>query len=61
MSSRKVRNEKVLSDCGKELIRRQEFKGVEDAQQAIKQSVETYNYKRTHQGLGSLREILDDK
>jgi transposase InsO family protein len=38
----------------KELIRRQEFKGVEDAQEAIKKWIETYNYKRTHQGLGGL-------
>ena len=38
----------------KELIRRQEFKGVEDAEEAIKGWVETYNYKRTHQGLGGL-------
>lgn len=38
----------------KELIRRQEFKGVEDAAAAIKKWVETHNYKRTHQGLGGL-------
>jgi len=38
----------------KELIRRQEFKGVEEAEEAIKQWVETHNYKRTHQGLGGL-------
>ncbi len=38
----------------KELIRRQEFKGVEDAEEAIKQWVEIHNYKRTHQGLGGL-------
>ena len=38
----------------KELIRRQEFKGVEEAQKAIKQWVEIHNYKRTHQGLGGL-------
>ena len=38
----------------KELIRRQEFKGVEEAKEAIKKWVETHNYKRTHQGLGGL-------
>lgn len=38
----------------KELIRRQEFKGVEEAEEAIKKWVETYNYERTHQGLGGL-------
>ncbi len=38
----------------KELIRRQEFKGVKDAEGAIKKWVETHNYKRTHQGLGGL-------
>lgn len=38
----------------KELIRRQEFKGVEEAEEAIRKWVETYNYKRTHQGLGGL-------
>ncbi|MEE8605140.1 MAG: DDE-type integrase/transposase/recombinase [Candidatus Aminicenantaceae bacterium] len=38
----------------KELIRRQEFKGVEDAEEAIKKWVEIHNYKRTHQGLGGL-------
>jgi len=38
----------------KELIRRQEFKGVEEAEEAIKKWVETHNYKRTHQGLGGL-------
>lgn len=38
----------------KELIRRQEFKGVKDAEEAIKKWVETHNYKRTHQGLGGL-------
>lgn len=38
----------------KELIRRQEFKSVGNAEEAIKQWVETHNYKRTHQGLGGL-------
>jgi len=38
----------------KELIRRKEFKGVEEAEEAIKEWVETHNYKRTHQGLGGL-------
>jgi transposase InsO family protein len=38
----------------KELIRRQEFKGVEDAERAIRGWIEIYNYKRTHQGLGGL-------
>lgn len=38
----------------KELIRRQEFKGLEDAGHAIKKWVEIHNYKRTHQGLGGL-------
>ncbi len=38
----------------KELIRRQEFKGVKDAEEAIKKWVETHNHKRTHQGLGGL-------
>ena len=38
----------------KELIRRKEFKGVEEAEEAIKKWVETHNYKRTHQGLGGL-------
>ncbi len=38
----------------KELIRRQEFKGVEEAEEAIKKWVEIHNYKRTHQGLGGL-------
>ncbi len=38
----------------KELIRRQEFKGIEDAEQAIKKWVAIHNYKRTHQGLGGL-------
>jgi len=38
----------------KELIQRQEFKGLEDAEQAIKKWVEIHNYKRTHQGLGGL-------
>ena len=38
----------------KELIRRQEFKGVENAEEAIKQWIDTHNYKRTHQGLGGL-------
>jgi len=38
----------------KELIRRQEFKGVKEAEEAIKQWVEIHNYKRTHQGLGGL-------
>ena len=36
------------------MIRRQEFKGVKDAEEAIKKWVETHNYKRTHQGLGGL-------
>jgi len=38
----------------KELIRLQEFKGVEEAEEAIKEWVDTHNYKRTHQGLGGL-------
>jgi len=38
----------------KELIRRQEFKGVEESEEAIKKWVEIHNYKRTHQGLGGL-------
>jgi len=38
----------------KELIRRQEFKGVKEAEEAIKKWVEIHNYKRTHQGLGGL-------
>jgi len=38
----------------KELIRREEFKGIPEAEAAISKWVETYNYKRTHQGLGGL-------
>ena len=38
----------------KELIRRQEFKGVKEAEEAIKKWVDIHNYKRTHQGLGGL-------
>jgi len=38
----------------KELIRRQEFKGLKDAEEAIKKWVETHNYKRTHQAMGGL-------
>lgn len=38
----------------KELIRRKEFKGVEDGERCIREWVEVYNYKRTHQGLGGL-------
>lgn len=38
----------------KELIRREEFKSVSEAESAISKWVETYNYKRTHQGLGGL-------
>lgn len=46
--------EAVNKQIQKELIRRQEFKGVEEAEAAIKQWVEIHNYKRTHQGLGGL-------
>ncbi len=38
----------------KELIRREEFKSVSQAEAAISKWVDTYNYKRTHQGLGGL-------
>lgn len=36
----------------KELIRVEEFSGLAEAEAAISQWVETYNYRRTHQGLG---------
>ena len=36
----------------KELIRREEFQGVTEAEVAIRSWVERFNYKRTHQGLG---------
>jgi len=38
----------------KELIRREKFGGVPEAEAAISKWVETYNYKRTHQGLGGV-------
>lgn len=38
----------------KELIRLQEFKGIQEAEEAIKEWVEIHNYKRTHQGLDGL-------
>jgi len=38
----------------KELIRREEFKGVKGAEVAIEKWVKIYNYERTHQGLGGL-------
>lgn len=38
----------------KELIRREEFNTASEAEAAISTWVETYNYKRTHQGLGGL-------
>ena len=46
--------EAVNKQIQKELIQRQEFKGVEDGEKAIKKWVEIHNYKRTHQGLGGL-------
>lgn len=36
----------------KELIRREEFRGVTEAEAAILKWVAIYNYRRTHQGLG---------
>jgi len=36
----------------KELIKREEFKGVSEAESAIEEWVKIYNYERTHQGLG---------
>jgi putative transposase len=38
----------------KELIRRERFSGMAEAEAAISQWVETFNYERTHQGLGGL-------
>ncbi len=46
--------ESVNKQIQKELIRREEFKGVSEAEGAIFKWVETYNYRRTHQGLGGL-------
>jgi len=46
--------ESVNKHLQKELIRREEFKGVSEAEVAIKKWVKTYNYERTHQGLGGL-------
>jgi len=46
--------EAVNKQIQKELIRRQEFKGIGEAEEAIKEWVETHNYQRTHQGLGGL-------
>ena len=44
--------ESVNKHIQKELIRREEFKGVKEAEAAIGKWVKTYNYERTHQGLG---------
>jgi transposase InsO family protein len=44
--------EAVNKHIQKELIRREEFKGVSEAEVAIEKWVKTYNYERTHQGLG---------
>lgn len=44
--------EAVNKHLQKELIRREEFKGVSEAEAAIEKWVKTYNYERTHQGLG---------
>lgn len=44
--------EAVNKHLQKELIRREEFKGVSEAEAAIGKWVKTYNYERTHQGLG---------
>ncbi|MDP6677200.1 MAG: DDE-type integrase/transposase/recombinase, partial [Pirellulales bacterium] len=46
--------EAVNKNIQKELIRREEFKGVKAAEVAIEKWVKTYNYERTHQGLGGL-------
>jgi len=46
--------EAVNKQIQKELIRCQEFKGVGDAEEAIKEWIMIHNYKRTHQGLGGL-------
>lgn len=46
--------EAVNKHLQKELIRREEFKGVKEAEVAIEKWVRTYNYERTHQGLGGL-------
>ena len=46
--------EAVNKQIQKELIRRREFKGAGDAEEAIKEWIMTHNYKRTHQGLGGL-------
>jgi transposase InsO family protein len=44
--------EAVNKHIQQELIRREEFKGVSEAEVAIEKWVKTYNYERTHQGLG---------
>jgi transposase InsO family protein len=46
--------EAVNKHLQKELIRREEFKGVSGAEAAIGKWVKIYNYERTHQGLGGL-------
>ena len=46
--------EAVNKQIQKELIRCREFKGVGDAEEAIKEWIMIHNYKRTHQGLGGL-------
>ena len=46
--------ESVNKQLQKELLRRQEFVGVEEASEAIGSWVDEYNYRRTHQGLGGL-------
>jgi hypothetical protein len=46
--------EAVNKHLQKELIRREEFMGISEAEVAIKKWIKTYNYERTHQGLGGL-------
>jgi len=44
--------EAVNKQIQKELLRREKFNSVAEAQAAIEQWVNFYNYQRTHQGLG---------
>jgi transposase InsO family protein len=44
--------EAVNKHLQKELIKREEFKSVSEAEVAIEKWIKTYNYERTHQGLG---------
>lgn len=46
--------ESVNKQLQKELLRRQHFDSVSEAEDAIDKWVDNYNYQRTHQGLGGL-------